>query len=162
MDIDLSFIKEDYFLDILEENLNQLFNINKNIKGILLFGSLAREEAIYSEKKIIDIDIIVIFANNELPTNHNERTNLKIKLMELKDLGFDSIWMTEDEFKHIVDIKADIILSSLSEGKTLFDPENIIKTQKEKLLNDLKRKGVKKRKDYWIWPIKKIGDEINW
>ncbi len=162
MDINLSFIKEDYFLKKLKECIDQLFKVNKKIKGILLFGSLARGEAVRSEKKFSDIDLIVIFYDNELPKDHDERTNFKIKLMDLKDLGIDSLWMTESEFKKSVQIKTDIILFALDEGKILFDPDGLIKEQKTKLFKELKEKGVKKREHYWIWPLKNLGDEIEW
>jgi hypothetical protein len=70
--------------------------------------------------------------------------------------------MTETEFKNAVKIKRDIILSGLYEGKILFDPDNLIKDQKDKLFKELKEKGVIKRKDYWIWPLKYLGEEIEW
>jgi len=83
----------------------------KKIKGIILFGSLARGEAIYSEEKVGDIDLIIVFFDKELPEDHRKRTDIKIKLMGLKDLGIDSIWMTESEFKELIQIKRDIILT---------------------------------------------------
>ena len=56
----------------------------------------------------------------------------------------------------------DIILSCLDEGKILYDPNDLIKNQKNKLIRELKEKGVKKRSNYWIWPLRKLGDEIEW
>ena len=162
MDIDLSFVKNEFFLTTLAEYLNKLFQINKKIKGIVLFGSLARNEEIYSEEKVSDIDIIVIFSDNELPNDPIDRINHEIKLMELSASGIESIWMTETEFRNAVKIKRDIILSGLYEGKILFDPDNLIKDQKDKLFKELKEKGVVKRKDYWIWPLKYLGEEIEW
>lgn len=162
MDINLSFIKNNYFLRILEEYLKKLFQINKKLKGIILFGSLSRDNAAFSDEKISDIDLIVVFFDNELPDDHKERTKLKLKLMDLTELGIDSLWMTETEFKNLIKIKADIILSALDEGKVLYDPGGLIKEQKKKLFKELKEKGVIKRRHYWIWPIKNLGDEIEW
>lgn len=162
MDINLSFIKDDYYFKSLKECIDHLFQIEKKIKGIILFGSLARGEAIYSEEKVSDIDLIIVFFDNELPEDHRKRTNLKIKLMGLKDLGIDSIWMTESEFKELIQIKRDIILSALDNGIILFDPEGFIKEQKIRLFKELKQKGVIKCKHYWIWPLKHLGDEIEW
>lgn len=162
MDINLSFIKNNYFLRILEEYLKKLFQINKKLKGIILFGSLSRDNAAFSDEKISDIDLIVVFFDNELPDDHKERTKLKLKLMDLTELGIDSLWMTETEFKNLIKIKADIILSALDEGKVLYDPGGLIKEQKNKLFKELKEKGVIKRRHYWIWPIKNLGDEIEW
>ena len=162
MDINLSFIRNNYFLRILEDYLEKLFQTNKKVKGIILFGSLSREKAIITEEKISDIDLIVVFFDNELPDDHKERTKLKLKLMDLTDLGIDSLWMTETEFKNLIKIKADIILSALDEGIILFDSKDLIHDQKNKLFKELKEKGVIKREHYWIWPIKNLGDEIEW
>ncbi|MBA7643851.1 hypothetical protein ES703_51585 [subsurface metagenome] len=82
--------------------------------------------------------------------------------MDLTLIGFDSIWMTKTEFEKSVQIKMDIILSCLDEGKILYDPNELIKNQKSKLIRELKEKGVKKRSNYWIWPLRKLGDEIEW
>ena len=63
MDIDLSFIQNANFLRSIKEYLEKLFQLDKKIQGILLFGSLARGEAIYSEREVSDIDLIVIFSD---------------------------------------------------------------------------------------------------
>ena len=76
MDIDLSFIKIDYFALSLTEYLESLFKSEKEIVGIILFGSLATENAEFSTDKISDIDLLIIFADNQLPIDHRERTNL--------------------------------------------------------------------------------------
>ncbi len=162
MDIDLSFIQNANFLRSIKEYLEKLFQIEEKIQGILLFGSLARGEAIYSEREISDIDLIVIFSDGELPNDHIERSRIKRESINLALLCFDSIWMTKTEFEKSVQIKMDIILSCLDEGKILYDPNDLIKNQKNKLIRELKEKGVKKRSNYWIWPLRKLGDEIEW
>ncbi|MFO8018561.1 MAG: nucleotidyltransferase domain-containing protein [Promethearchaeia archaeon] len=162
MDIDLNFIKNEYFLNKLKNYLERLFRIDKEIKGIILFGSLARNEEIYSRKKISDIDIIVIFQDGEIPISHSKRSYLKIKLMGNALSNIDSIWMTKKQFTKGIDNKMSILLSALYEGKILFDPESLIKEEKKRLFRSLEEKGVKKRKNYWIWPIKHLGEEIEW
>ena len=162
MDINLKFLNNEYFSTKLETYLTQIFQIDKEIAGIVLFGSLARGDAIYSEEKRSDIDLIIIFKDNELPENHRKRSELKLKLMEFSPSGVDSLWMSESEFKNLVQIKTDIILYALDECKILHDPFGLIKKQKENLFKELKEKGVKKEKHYWIWPIKSFGEEIEW
>ena len=162
MDINLKFLNSEYFSTKLEKFLTQLFQIDKEIAGIVLFGSLARGDAIYSEEKRSDIDLIVIFKDNELPEHHRKRSELKLKIMEFSPSGVDSLWMTESEFKNLVQIKTDIILYALDECKILHDPVGLIKKQKENLFKELKEKGVKKEKHYWVWPIKNFGEEIEW
>jgi len=162
MDIDLSLLQNEYFRKKLKRYLNRLFKTGKKVMGILLFGSIARKEAIYSQEKISDIDLIVIFANGEIPISHRNRSDLKIELMGSTLSNIDSIWMTEKQFKYAVQNKMSILLTALNEGKILYDPKDLIKEQKEILFKDLKEKGVIKRKNYWIWPLEHLGDEIEW
>ncbi len=162
MDIDLSFIKIDYFASSLTEYLESLFKSEKEIVGIVLFGSLATENAEFSADKISDIDLLVIFADNQLPIDHRERTNLKLTLMGLSLSGIDSIWMRKSEFKKSIENKRDLILSILDEGIILYDQNNYLRDSRTKLFKELEEKGVKKRKMYWIWPQKRLGEEIKW
>lgn len=162
MDVDVSFIKNDYFALTLKEYLDRLFEIKKEIIGIILFGSLASHKAEYSSEKISDIDLLVVFENNQLPTNHKARTNLKLSLMGFTLSGVDSIWMSKSEFKKSLENKRDLILSILDEGIILFDPTNFLQDSRIKLFKELEEKGVKKRKMYWIWPQKHLGEEIKW
>ncbi len=64
MDINLEFIKNEYFLRKVEDYLNHLFQIKKEIIGLILFGSIARGEETYSKDKRSDIDLIIIFRDN--------------------------------------------------------------------------------------------------
>lgn len=123
MDLNLKFIKNRYFSKKLEEYITYLFDTNKKVIGIVLFGSLARGDAIYSEEKRSDIDLIVIFDDKELPEHYRKRSELKLRLMKLAPSGVDSLWMTKIEFKNLVQIKTDIILYALDEGNILYDPE---------------------------------------
>ena len=162
MDINYKFIKNEYFSKKLDRYITQLFQTNKKVLGIVLFGSLARGDAVYSEEKHSDIDLIVVFEDKELPEHHLKRSKVKLKLMKGAPSGIDSLWFTKKEFKNLVQIKTDIILYALDEGKILYDSECLIRSQKEKLFKELKEKGVIKRKHYWMWPIKRFGEEIEW
>ena len=162
MDMNLDFIKNEYFSEKLENYFDILFQANKKVIGIILFGSLARGDAVYSEEKHSDVDLIVIFAENELPEHHRKRIDMKLRLIELAPSCVDSLWMTKSEFINLVQNKTDLILYALDEGKILYDPESLIKSRKEKLFKELKEKGVIKRKHYWIWPTKSFGEEIEW
>lgn len=162
MDIDLSIVHNEYFREKLKEYFERLFQLDKEVIGILLFGSISRNEAVVSNEKISDIDVVIIFANGEIPISHRERTNLKVELMGFYSSHIDSIWMTEQQFKKAVKNKMGILLTALNEGKILYDPKNLIVEQKEQLFKKLEEKGVIKRKNYWIWPLEKFGDEIEW
>ncbi|MBA7650726.1 hypothetical protein ES703_58537 [subsurface metagenome] len=162
MDIDLSFIKIDYFALSLAEYLERLFKSEKEIVGIILFGSLATHQAEYSPDKISDIDLLVVFENNQIPIDPRARTNLKLTLMGFTLSGIDSIWMSKSEFKVSIEHKRDLFLSILDEGIILYDQNNYLQDSRTKLFKELEEKGVKKRKMYWIWPQKRLGEEIKW
>jgi hypothetical protein len=123
---------------------------------------LATENAEFSSEKISDIDLLIIFADNQLPIDHRERTNLKITLMGLTLSGIDSIWMSKSEFKKSIENKRELILSILDEGIIIYDQNNYLQDSRTKLFKELEEKGVKKRKMYWIWPQKHLGEEIKW
>ena len=162
MDTNLSLQNNEYFSNKLDKYINQLSQTKLKVVGIILFGSLARGDAVLSEEKKSDIDLIIIFKNNELPEHHRKRSELRLKLMKSAPARVDSIWVTENEFLNLIRIKADIILYALDEGKVLYDPKKLIEKRKKELFQALKKKGVKKEKHYWAWPIKHFGEEIEW
>jgi predicted nucleotidyltransferase len=162
MDIDISFIENNYYSSSLKEYLECLFKSKLQIMGIILFGSLAKKQAEYSLDKISDIDLLVVFDNNQLPSNDRTRTNFKIELMKYTLSGIDSIWMSKSEFQASLDNKRDLILSILDEGIILYDQDHYIQDSQTKLFKELREKGVKKRKMYWIWPQKHLDEEIKW
>lgn len=162
MDIDLSFIENDYFSSSITNYLESLFKSGLNIIGIVLFGSISKNQAVYSPEKISDIDLLVIFDDEQLPNNHRTRTNLKIKKMGFTLSGIDSIWMSKSEFNASIENKRDLILSILDDGIILYDCEYFVENSKNNLFKELQEKGVKKRKMYWIWPQEHPGEEIEW
>jgi len=162
MDINLEFIEDDYFKISLKNYIRKLFNIKDKILGIILFGSLARNSAEYTEKKISYIDIIVIFKNGYLSKDPIQRIQNEIELIGNASLGIDSFWLEKRQFEKLVKNKADLILSALSDGKILYDPQEFIFKMKTELFKELKEKGVRKKDNYWIWPLNKLGEEIEW
>jgi predicted nucleotidyltransferase len=162
MDIDLTFITNTYFLESLEEYLEQLFNSKKEVRGVILFGSLANQKAKRSKDKLSDIDLLVVFENDELPSDHLARTQLKLKLMGFSLSGIDSIWMSKSEFEGALNNKVDLILSILDEGIILYDQDNYLYDSKTKLFKELEEKVVIKKNGYWIWPQNRLDEEITW
>jgi hypothetical protein len=68
----------------------------------------------------------MVFENKELPSNHMERTQLKIDLMGFSLSRIDSIWMNKSEFEGSVANKCDLILSIFDEGIILYDPKKYL------------------------------------
>ncbi len=157
-DIDLSFIKLEYFKNELKEYLQFIFKLKLNIRAILLFGSVATSKARDDDEYLSDIDLFIIC--DDLPEDYWERRKLVFNLTKSVCTGKQVLWRTSKEMEGHVKSKYYLILDAFDEGKILYDPENFLSELKKKLFKDLEEKGVIKTELYWQWPIKKFGDKI--
>ncbi|TFF88872.1 MAG: nucleotidyltransferase domain-containing protein [Promethearchaeota archaeon] len=154
----LSFIENDVFRQRLKRYVKKILEIPLEIEGILLFGSLARGDAIINQDYMSDIDLIIL--SKDLPEDLWERHE------KIHDLTFEfnayiqALWWTPKEMIKNVEDKYYLILDALDEGKILYDPNNLLQELKTKLKKELKKKGVIKKELYWYWPMKKFGEEI--
>jgi len=158
--IDLSFIKIEYFKDKLQKYLQYILKIELNVKGIMLFGSLATEKACYNKNHVSDIDLIIIC--DDLPEDLWNRRQLILNLTKTVNSGIQALWWTSKEIKNHVTSKYYLILDAFDEGKIIYDPENLLLELKTRLFEELDLKGVIKTDLYWQWPIKKFGDKIEY
>ncbi len=156
--IDITFIKLEYFKNKLQEYLQYVLKMEIYIKGIMLFGSLATDKAIYDENHISDIDLIIVC--DELQEDLWKRRRLLVKLTKTVSSGIQALWWTSKEIKSLVASKYYLILDAFDEGRILYDPDNFLLELKTRLLKELELKGVIKTDLYWQWPIKKFGDKI--
>ncbi|MHA1272567.1 MAG: nucleotidyltransferase domain-containing protein [Promethearchaeota archaeon] len=158
--IDLEFINDNYFRNELKKYLKHIFNLKLNIRGILLFGSLARGEAKNNEKHVSDIDLIIICDN--LPKDYKKRREKIRELTRSVSSGIQAFWWTSKELEGNVKSKHYLILDAFDEGKILYDPEGFLNDLRDKLFRELKEKNVIKTDLYWRWPVKKFGDRIEY
>lgn len=156
--IEVSFIKNSYFRRRIRDFLQNLFKLPIDIKGILLFGSVATGKARYDKEYVSDIDLIIISPN--LKEDFSERNDEIFELTYEFDWGIQALWWTPNEIEANVRCKFYLILDAFTDGKILYDPEFLLKKLKEKLIRELEEKGVIKKELYWQWPIKKFGDKI--
>ncbi len=156
--IDLSFIKLEYFKNELKEYLEFIFKLKLKIKAILLFGSVATGKARVDDDYLSDIDLFIIC--DDLPEDYWERRELVFKLTKPVCSGKQALWRTSKEMEGYVKSKYYLILDAFDEGKILYDPENFLFELRKALFKDLEEKGVIKTELYWQWPIKKFGDKI--
>lgn len=156
--IDLSFIKKDYFQSKIREYINFIFTQELNIRGILLFGSVARGEEVINQEKVSDIDMIIVC--DELPDNLKKRREYISNLTNSVNSNIQTLWWTSEEIKENLEEKFHLLLDALDEGKILFDKDNFLHQLRKKMFLDLAKKGVIKTEMYWQWPIKKFGDKI--
>lgn len=158
--IDLSFIENEYFEKELRKYLGFILELDLEIKGILLYGSVATGKAKNDDDYFSDIDLIIIC--DDLPKDRQERKEKIFNLVKPVHSGIQDIWLTSKEIEEQVDSKFYLILDAFDEGKILHDPDSLLNRLKDKLFNELKKKGVIKTELYWQWPIKKFGDKIEY
>lgn len=148
------------YVKVISMYFNKLLKIFKDdLKGIQLFGSVAKGVAKPLHTAESDIDMIILI--EKLPPLQ-ERMLLQIELT--KKFGLISIaqgiFMTPQELAQHVKAKAGWLLEALIDGITLFDPQEILKESRERLLKELKEKGVERTEYGWVWPLK-AGEIIN-
>ena len=112
-----------------------------NVKGIVLFGSVARNDA----KKQSDVDILVVASG--LPDIKERYGFVTVK----KPSRIEDIWMTPDELIEMVDAKTGFVVDALLEGKILLD-DGTVEDARARLRDSLKRLNAKKLKHGWFIP----------
>jgi len=112
-----------------------------DVRGILLFGSVARNDA----KEHSDVDMLVIASG--LPDIKERYGFITIK----KPSRIEDIWMTPDELIEMVDAKTGFVVDALLEGKILLD-DGTINDARSRLVDSLKRLNAKKLKHGWFIP----------
>jgi len=158
--VNLSFIESEYFKNELEKYLKFIFEIDLNIRAILLFGSVATGKARNDDEHLSDIDLVVI--SDDLPKDLKDRKRMVLDLTRSVSSGIQVLWLTSQELKEQVNSKFYLVLDAFDEGIILFDPENFLYAQRKKLFKDLKKKGVIKTELYWQWPKKKFGEKFEY
>jgi predicted nucleotidyltransferase len=112
-----------------------------DVRGILLFGSVARNDA----KEQSDVDILVVASG--LPDIKERYGFITVK----KPSRIKDIWMTPDELIEMVDAKTGFVVDALLEGRILLD-DGTIKDARARLKDSLKRLNAKKLKHGWFIP----------
>ena len=159
-DIDLSFIKLEYFQKKLKKYTQFIFKLGLNIRAILLFGSVATGKAQNNADHLSDIDLFII--SDEITVGLLKRNQWVVNLTKPVCSGVQALWRTSKEMRSYVDSKYYLILDAFDEGQILYDPDNFLRKLKERTFKELQEKGVIKTELYWQWPIKKFGDKIEY
>ncbi len=159
-DIDLSFIKLEYFKKEIRKYLQFIFNLDLNIRSILLFGSVATGKARNDVEHLSDIDLFII--SDEITVDILKRNQWVVNLTKPVCSGIQALWRSSKEIENYVDSKYYLILDAFDEGQILYDPDNFLNKLKKRTFKELKEKGVIKTELYWQWPIKKFGDKLEY
>jgi predicted nucleotidyltransferase len=132
---------------------SSIVSTNKNIIGIVQFGSTTREVL----KHQTDVDLLIFF--DELPQNKMDRSLLIDKIqdpleIELKKIsGYEIYPSVLAKAKLQCDKVAPIYLDMTEHSKILFDPEGFVSSILEKTSAWIKRHGSYKvhRGNLWYW-----------
>ena len=159
-DINLAFIKEEYFKNKLSEFLQFIFKLDLEIRSILLYGSVATGRARDDTEYLSDIDLFII--SDKIGIDLLKRSKWVVNITKPVCSGIQALWRTSKEMEKYAESKYYLILDAFDEGKILYDPDNFLHNLREKIFTELKAKGVIKTDLYWQWPIKKFGDKIEY
>lgn len=150
----LDTIKDPGYRELIEQYVEEVSSFFKEeIVGILLFGSVAKGKAKPFSLAESDVDLILVIEG--LPTLQ-ERIIMVSKLAaELRLPSIvQAIYMTPKEFEAHVKSKSGWIIDALVDGVILHDPKCFLQNSKEKLLKELREKGVERTPYGWAWPIR--------
>lgn len=128
------------------------------ISNVLLYGSVARGEAILGKS---DIDMIIIA--EEFNVAKEEIFKLKRKIRGKLPGLVESIWMSKKEFTEAFEGLSGFILDALYEGIILYDEDGFLKNMRERLLKAIEKGIIERYRNFWRFPKVKIGEktEIN-
>lgn len=128
---------------MFEEMINDYVERIKglDVHGILLFGSVARNDA----KEQSDVDILVVASG--LPDIKERYGFITAK----KPSRIEDIWMTPDELIEMVDAKTGFVVDALLEGKILLD-DGTVEDARDRLVASLKSLNAKRLEHGWFIP----------
>jgi len=137
---------------LIEYSSKLLHLLGGPLRGILVFGSVAKGAAKPLETALSDIDLIVVL--QDLPPL-SER--MRMYMSWVLEYRFPSliqpVLMTPGELNEHVKARAGWIMDALCDGIILYDPDGFVAAAKENLLRELREKGVKRTTVGWVWPI---------
>ena len=144
---------EKFITNILQKKTDDIF-------AILLFGSLARKDAIFSDEYQSDVDLLII--SHDLPKDILSRKLYTFDLSKTLGLGIDQLWFSPEEIIALVESHRVFFMEIIKYGKILFEKDKFFTKLKKTINTILKEKGIKESKNVWLWPQNNPGCEIKW
>lgn len=138
---------------ILRSKLNSA-SLPDFIKAVLLFGSIARDEA--HEKS--DIDLLVLHEDMDIKDPVYRRRYLYKLVMNVLDDVFDSVTLIDMEFKEFIkpNIIRPLLLNIYWDAIVIIDKKNTLIEFLKHIRKRIKEAGLVRVKDgrtyYWILP----------
>lgn len=138
--------------ELVFQRVRRMVSENKFIAGVVLFGSLARGE----ETERSDVDLLILW--DGLKVNSSRR---HVYVYEVVSKYFPStlrLTVLEMEYTSFIKVKklTPLILNIIYDGIVLYDKYGRLREFMKKVREELKVKGLKRRKTgrtyYWILP----------
>lgn len=129
-----------------------------NLKGMLIYGSVARNVAKPINSMESDIDMIIVI---EGLVDWKNRTTQKSSIDRDVRFGIEAIWLTPKDLDGYFVAKTGFILDAFYDGIIVYDPYLYLEKKKQELLFQLEQKGVKRVSYGWIFPIK-VGEKVEY
>lgn len=144
-------IRQKENIRLIEQYL-EIIRRRVNVRGVMLFGSVARGDAKPYKSYESDIDLIVI--SEDLPADLEKRLLYKIEVETGTKSRVQAIWMTPKELEEHIEAKSGYVLDAFYEGIILYDPAGFLERKKAELMEELNKKRVSKLKWGYSWNIK--------
>lgn len=121
-----------------------------DIKAVLLFGSAARESETFDS----DVDLLVI-ADGINPKRHRRGTEIASIKRFFLEFSLDILLLTESEVLSNFRNHNPLFLDIAEEGIIILDYENFLHQLIAETRDYIKRRGIKRFGDGWIFPVEK-------
>jgi len=158
---DISWIKDKFIINILNTFIDHILEKKSNdIKAILLFGSLARDDFVYNDEHQSDIDLLIISEN--LPDDIFQRKLYTANLSKSVGAGIHKLWYTSEELIKLIKAHRAFFLEIIKYGRIIFETDGFLSNLKITVENIIKEKGIRETEHAWMWPQAPPGSKIEW
>jgi|YelNatPaOPRAMG01_1025707.scaffolds.fasta_scaffold09399_8 predicted nucleotidyltransferase len=145
--------KED--LNALKDKIVKIALENDFITGIILFGSIARNE----ENEKSDIDLLILWENLKVEDSYSY-----IYKIFSKHFPYKSLTIIDMEYSSFFNIKkaTPLYLNIIWDGFIIYDKHGKLHDFISKIRKELKAKGFERKKigKYYFWKLPKPGQKI--
>ena len=125
------------------------------VKGALLYGSVARGKAMYRKS---DVDLIVVSDDFERP--YGEIFSMRRRFRGGLPGIVEALWVSPRELESMFRGFTGFVLDAVYEGVVLLDDNGFIQQLRRRLVNALMEGRAERHKRFWRIPIREVGERV--
>jgi len=125
------------------------------IKGVLLYGSVARGKAVYRKS---DVDLIVVSDDFDKP--YGEIVSMRRRFRGGLPGIVEALWVSPRELESMFRGFTGFVLDAIHEGIVLLDDGGFIQQLRRRLAKALMEGRVERHKGFWRIPIREVGERV--